>query len=358
MAHTSSLTVAALNPFTRQLGALEGPVRTKLVERTQALLAKANLSTLDLVDPEARIPLQVASEVLVLAEAATGPGLGLRAAEGLAVGDLGIFEYVSRTRDTLGEGIATACHYRRLMYDGAELKLVLESDRAKLRYRLNDRVANPITFVEFALTACVVASRHALGFDGQPREVRFTHKAPGYAGEYARIFGAPVRFGAGHNEVVFGRRALDFALISADASMHAIFKRYADRLLDLMPTSLPMSRAVERVLRERMDSRRPEFDDLAGALHMSERTLRRKLSEEGVQLRALIEQTRRDQACRYLATSNLSVSEIAYRLGFAHPPAFHRAFRRWLDKSPMKYRSESSRSAVYQYFAPEHDPKL
>jgi AraC-like DNA-binding protein len=86
---------------------------------------------------------------------------------------------------------------------------------------------------------------------------------------------------------------------------------------------------------------------------MSERTLRRKLSDEGVQLRALIEQTRRDQACRYLASSNLSVSEIAYRLGFAHPPAFHRAFKRWLDKSPMEYRRESSRSAAYQYFESE-----
>jgi AraC-like DNA-binding protein len=355
MPHTSSITVAALNPFMRQLGVLEGSVRAKLIDRTQALLAKANLSTLDLVDPEARIPLHVASEVLVLAEAATSPGLGLRAGEGIAVGDLGIFEYVSRTRDTLGEGITTACHYRRLMYDGADLKLVLEGDRAKLRYRLHDQVANPVTFAEFALTACVTASRHALGFDGLPREVRFTHKAPRYASEYARIFRAPVRFGATHNEVVFGRRALDFALVSADASMHAIFKRYADRLLDLMPTSLPMTRAVERVLRERMDSRHPAFDDLAGALHMSERTLRRKLSDEGVQLRALVEQTRRDQACRYLATSNLSVSEIAYRLGFAHPPAFHRAFKRWLDKSPMEYRRESSRSAAYQYFAPEQD---
>lgn len=350
VAHPASLTVAALNPFTRQLDGLPAPLRASFVERTQALFARANLSTLDLIDPEARIPLSVASEVLVLAEEATGPGLGLRAAEGAVVGDLGVFEYVARTCRTLGEAIETACHYRRLMYDGADLRLILETDRAKLRYRLHDRIASPITFVEFALTACTIASRHALGFDGAPREVRFTHAEPSYGAEYTRIFQAPVRFRATHNEVIFGRRALDFPLASADPVTHAIFKRYADRLMDLLPTSLPMTRAVQHLLRQRMDARHPELDDLPNALHMSERTLRRKLTQEGVQLRALVEQTRREQACHYLASSSLSVSEIAHRLGFAHPPGFHRAFRRWLGVSPLQYRKDHAASPVYKYF--------
>jgi len=352
----ASLTVAALNPFARQWNGLSPDLRASLIERTTALLAHANLSTLDLIDPEARIPLRTASELLALAEAVTGPGLGLRAAEGLMVGDLGVFEYVARTCATLGGAIETACRYRSLMYDGAELTLVLESDCAKLRYRLGDQVANPITFVEFALTACVVASRHALGFEGAPREVRFSHAEPAYAAEYARIFRAPVHFRATHNEVVFGRRALDFPLQSADATMHAIFKRYADRLLDLLPTALPVTRSVQQLVRQRMDAGHPDFDDLAGALHMSERTLRRKLTEEGAQLRALVEQTRRDQACHYLASSHLSVSEIAYRLGFAHPPAFHRAFQRWLKVSPLHYRREHAASPVYRYFASPTEP--
>jgi AraC-like DNA-binding protein len=352
----ASLTVAALNPFTRQLDVLPLHVRASLVERTQALLARANMSALDLIDPEARIPLHVASELLVLAESATGPGLGLRAAEGAVLGDLGIFEFVARTCRTLGEAIETACRYRRLMYDGAELKLILASDHATIRYRLQDRIASRITFVEFALTACVLASRRALGFDGSPREVRFTHREPAYAGEYARIFQAPVRFRAAHDEIVFGRRALDFPLATADAAAHAIFKRYADRLLDMLPTSLPVTRSVQRLVRERIAAQQPAHTDLAHALHMSERTLRRKLTQEGVQLRDLVEQTRREQACSYLASSSLRVSEIAYRLGFAHPPAFHRAFRRWLGVSPLQYRREHAASPVYRYFATPVDP--
>ena len=357
--HQASLTVAALNPFTRQLDGLPDDVRSALVVRTEALLAQAQLSALDLIDPEARIPLGIASEVLVLAEAATGPGLGLRAAEGAAVGDLGIFEFVARTCRTLGEAIETACHYRSLMYDGAELRLLREDDCAKIRYRLHDRLhgsnARPIMFVEFALAACVVASRHALGFDGTPREVRFRHPEPAYADLYARIFRAPVHFRQRHDEIVFGKRALDFELKSADPAAHVIFKRYADRLLDMLPTSLPVTRSVQRLLRERMDARRPAFDDLPSALHMSERTLRRRLTLEGTQLRALVEQTRREQACRYLESSSLSVSEIAYRLGFAHPPAFHRAFRRWLGESPLAYRRAHTGSAAYRYLTREHD---
>lgn len=351
----SSLTVAALNPFTRQLDALPSELRASLVERTQALLARANLSTLELIDPEARIPLKIASEILVLAEAATGPGLGLRAAEGAAVGDLGIFEFVARTCGTLGEAIETACRYRRLMYDGAQLELVLEGDCARLRYNLHDRIENRITFVEFALAACVVASRRALGFDSAPRAVRFTHDEPAYGSEYARIFQAEVCFGAAHDEIVFGRRALDFPLASADPAAHAIFRRYADRLLDMLPNSLPITRSVQRIVRARIDAARAAGCDLASELNMSERTLRRRLTQEGVQLRALVEQTRREQACRYLASSSLSVSEIAYRLGFSHPPAFHRAFRRWLGVSPLQYRREHAASPVYRYFAAPAD---
>ena len=337
----------------RELALLAPSQRASLTLRSEELLARANVTTLDLIDPEARIPLQVADELLVLAEHATSPGLGLRAAENLHVGDLGVFEFVARTADTLRHAIETASHYRPLMYDGAELRLVMESDRARLRYTLHDRLASSVTFVEFALTACMIASRHALGFDAAPREVRFMHAEPAYAAEYARIFRAPVRFEAAHNEIIFGRRALDFPLLSRDPITHVIFKRYADRLLDLLPSSLPLARSVERVIRARMDARNPSFEHLAEELNMSERTLRRKLEDEGVQLRALVEQTRREQACRYLASEKLSVSEIAYRLGFAHPPAFHRAFRRWMKVSPLQYRKQHSRSAVYQYFARE-----
>lgn len=334
----------------RQLHALAPDVRAALVERAQAILARAQLSTLDLIDPEARIPLSVASEVLALAESSGEPGLGLRAAEGLRVGDLGIFEFVGRTCNTLGEAIETACHYRSLMYDGADLQLIHEPDCAKIRYRLHDPIASRTSFVEFALAACVVATRRALGFDGSPREVRFTHDEPAHAALYAQIFRAPVCFAAEHDEIVFGRRALDFPLASADPPAHLIFRRYAERLLEQLPTSLPMTRTVQRLLRERMDARHPAFDDIHTALHLSERTLRRKLEHEGVQLRELVEKTRREQACRYLASSSLSVSEVAYRVGFAHPPAFHRAFRRWLGKSPLDYRREHAASPVYRYF--------
>ena len=354
--HQASLTVAALNPFTRQFDALAPDVRAVLIERTLALFARAQISTLDLIDPEARIPLGVASEFLVLAESAGEPGLGLRAAEGAQLGDLGIFEFVARTCNTLGEAIETGCHYRSLMYDGADLQLVHEPDCAKIRYRLHHPIASRRSFVEFALAACVVASRRALGFEGSPREVRFTHEEPAHAALYAQIFRSPVRFSAAHDEIVFGRRALDFPLASADPAAHAIFRRYADRLLDQLPTSLPMTRAVQRLLRERMDARHPRFDDVHTALHVSERTLRCKLEQEGVQLRELVESTRREQACRYLASSSLSVSEVAYRVGFAHPPAFHRAFRRWLGKSPLDYRREHAASPAYRYFAQSAKP--
>jgi acyl-CoA synthetase (AMP-forming)/AMP-acid ligase II len=89
------------------------------------------------------------------------------------------------------------------------------------------------------------------------------------------------------------------------------------------------------------------------ALKLMMRAVPRPRERYDVQLRTLIEETRIEQACRYLTSSSLSVSEIAYRLGFAHPPAFHRAFRRSLGDSPLHYRRTHAQSSVYRYFAPD-----
>ena len=78
---------------------------------------------------------------------------------------------------------------------------------------------------------------------------------------------------------------------------------------------------------------------MAQALHLSQRTLQRRLQEEGTSYQQLLDDTRRDMAEQYLQQPGLTLLEVAYLLGFADPSNFFRAFRRWFGCTPNEYRA-------------------
>jgi AraC-like DNA-binding protein len=72
---------------------------------------------------------------------------------------------------------------------------------------------------------------------------------------------------------------------------------------------------------------------------MSERTLARKLSDEGLNFTEILQQLRHDLAVRYLDDRKLHVSKIAWLLGFNEVSAFTHAFKRWTGKAPRQMRT-------------------
>jgi AraC-like DNA-binding protein len=80
--------------------------------------------------------------------------------------------------------------------------------------------------------------------------------------------------------------------------------------------------------------------DMANALHLSLRSLQRKLHEEGTSYKKILEETRRDLATKYIQNSRLSISEISFLLGFSEISNFSRAFKRWHGQAPSDFRAE------------------
>jgi AraC-like DNA-binding protein len=77
---------------------------------------------------------------------------------------------------------------------------------------------------------------------------------------------------------------------------------------------------------------------VAAALHLSERSLQRRLAEAGTRYGEILRDTRHQLACSYLRDPRVSIGEIAWLLGFADQSSFTRAFRRWEGRSPTAYR--------------------
>jgi AraC-like DNA-binding protein len=100
-----------------------------------------------------------------------------------------------------------------------------------------------------------------------------------------------------------------------------------------------VSHQARQVLCRLLPQGEPKREAVAQALHVSQRTLQRRLQDEGTSFQRLLDDTRRELAEQYLAQPNLTLLEAAYLLGFADPSNFFRAFRRWFGLTPGEYRA-------------------
>ena len=106
---------------------------------------------------------------------------------------------------------------------------------------------------------------------------------------------------------------------------------------------------LERVrvaIQQKLTGQRPTIEDIADALHVSARTLQRRLQEEGSNFQRVLEEARRQLARHYLNNSVLELNEAAYLLGYNDSNSFVRAFRTWEGVPPARWREEQRAKAV------------
>ena len=168
--------------------------------------------------------------------------------------------------------------------------------------------------------------------------VAFRHPAPADASPYAALFGCPVTFGADGNRLLIGSAEADHPLPTGNRDLAAAH----DRILVEQLARLDKSNVVARFrasLLERMTLGEFSEEHIARDLHMSQRSLQRRLAEADASYQSLLDDTRRDMALRYIQDPRKTANEIAFLLGYSQQSAFTRAFRRWTGMSPSEYRS-------------------
>ncbi|MFY7865301.1 AraC family transcriptional regulator ligand-binding domain-containing protein [Roseateles sp.] len=187
----------------------------------------------------------------------------------------------------------------------------------------------------------------------------FVHAAPEGAdlAEYQRVFGAPVRFGASVTEASFPALVLDLPLPNADVGMfppllRAAEERLAQRLheaglvgaqssLTAAASEPAIVQAVRECIRTQLRHDRAQLPAVATALGLSVRTLQRRLAEAEASFTALVEAVRREQVQVLLRDPQLSLTEIAFLLGFSEQSNFNHAFRGWFGCTPAAWRSRA-----------------
>jgi len=301
-------------------------------------LDAANLGSLD---PDDRVPITFVHELLTAATAGTGDAdLGLKAARRLRLGDAGVIDYLVSSVDSVRQALDVATRYMRLINDALQVDINVDGERAVLR--LINTVTMPRAASDFQLGGLYRTHLRAwLGDSRSELEIWLPTPRPGNMAEYELTFEqATLRFEAPFSGYTFPAPLLDRHLGKADAQLHEVLRRQAERIIADLPRAESFAQRVRDLVTRELGSGDPTAARIAKRLGMSTSTLARRLDAEGTSFRDVVDDLRKRLAVEYVGNRNLELSEVALLLGFSQSPAFYRAFRRWTGKTPLEYRRQ------------------
>jgi AraC-like DNA-binding protein len=312
----------------------------------KVLLREAGVDPAALRDPAARIPSTFWDAVGARAAARIpDPAFGLRAARCWHPSNLGALGHAWLASSTLRTGLERLQRYSRVLGEKAELKIT--NTREGLRFVYDHRRRDPVLRAigsDFVMSLVVDMCRMNYGASLRPVEVRLSRAKPGDIEPYRHFYGCPIHFETNEDSFLLSARVADEPLHTANRQLAGILDSILTAQLAALDKDNIPARCKSSVL-EQLTSGEVSENDMARQLHMSRRTLQRKLAESNTTYQKLVDDTRRDLALRYMDDAGKSITDVTFLLGFSGQSAFTRAFKRWTGMSPTTYREQKQAPA-------------
>jgi AraC-like DNA-binding protein len=307
-----------------------------LAQRNQLPSAEVNeLRGLSLDD---RVPVSVAYRLLEGVVERTGDvDIGLKAGRSIDYDALGAFDYAVRSATTVSDAMEVAARYMRLLSDALDFRIEVVGDRAHMH--LINKVPAPRGVIDFE--ASVLHNGHLKRhLHAIPNlEWSFTHPEPADVSEYALTFGGlPVKFSQPYVGYSFDKAYLEARRNTGDPRLHVLLRKHAELLLSELPKRTNFRETVRAMLVQDMETARPTAAVIAARLEMSQRTLSRRLEQEGTSFKDLLDDCRRTLALDCVTRPTFRLPEVVFLLGFSETATFYRAFKRWTGQTPLQYR--------------------
>lgn len=305
------------------------------------ILKKTRLTLLQIEDPAARLRVRDQIEFLnLVAGDLQDDCLGLRLALKVDLREIGWLYYVAASSETMREALRRTARYSSIVNEGISLRYADEGEMViSVRHvgvgRHFDRHQ-----IEFIMALLVRMCRQLTGLRLLPSRVRFIHRRERPGPEFAELFGSDVVFGAAVDGATFESAIGNAPIISADRYLNKLLIAYCEEAISRKSPYKELYRGrVESAMIPLLPHGKAQAGEIARRLGTSQRTLARRLSLEGLTFSAVLEGLRSDLAKRYLADKDLSISEIAWLLGYREVSAFTHACRRWTGQTPRGIRS-------------------
>ena len=305
-----------------------------------ALLDQAGIDSGVLDDQNMRVPSASFTRlILLIRETLQDEFLGLSRTP-CPVGAFAMMCHACMSCETLGQALERCIRFLGLVTHSIGLSLHQKEDEVALTLKhegtegLDDRFLIETLLVSLVRWSSWMIDRHIV-----LRQVDFAFDEPAHRDEYLQIFPCCCRFNRRTTTLYFSSSYLAAPVVQRPLTLKSFLAQAPANLMSHYRHDDSISAMIRKRLSGLEPAEFPAFDAMAGWLHLSPPTLRRRLKDEGASYRGILDAVRRDQAIFHLSRNELPVSAIASLTGFAEPSTFHRAFKKWTGLTPGAWRA-------------------
>ncbi|MDX6462998.1 MAG: hypothetical protein QOE55_6695 [Acidobacteriaceae bacterium] len=205
--------------------------------------------------------------------------------------------------------------------------------------------AEPQVLTDCCFAWMLTIARHGTGTQLNPVRVEYVQQRANPRA-LERHFGCKVTGGASRNAIIFHASDATAPFVTRNAELLDLLAPQFEEQLKQYKSEDSFIELVRQAIQDRLTGQRPSIDAISQVLHVSPRTLQRRLQESGSSFQRLLDEARHQMARYYLSNSALELNEAAYLLGFEDPNSFGRAFRAWEGMPPSDWKETHQTSKI------------
>ena len=284
---------------------------------------------------------------LAVGDVSTDPAIGLAIGTETKTEHFSPSALVALSTENLGAAIQQVSRYKQLTCPEEILQQTDEEEWSiQFRWCLATK-AEPKALIDTCFAWILSIARHGTGTRISPLRIEFVEPRS-HSRTIERHFGCSVLCGAPHNAIVFRAADAQRPFVTRNAELLAMLAPQLEEDLKQQRENEEddFAESVRKEIQQKLTGRRPNMNDIARALHISSRTLQRRLQDTGSSFQRVLEEARHRLARHYLNNSVLELNEAAYLLGYEDANSFVRAFRTWEGVPPARWREEQRAKAA------------
>jgi AraC-like DNA-binding protein len=320
---------------------VSGSIFLKLEElgvRASAVLRRAGLPQAFLDQPRVLLKTEELFALWrAIGEVSTNPALGVLLGTETKTERFHPVGLAALSTENFGAAVDQMARFKQLT---CPEEIVQEKDDAEwsiqFRWLLADEVEPPV-LIECCFAWVLSTARQGTGTRLSPLRVEFVQPRA-HAKIIERHFGCSVIAGALRNAIVFRAADRQRPFVTRNAELLGMLAPQFEEELKQESGDENFVERVRIAIQQKLTGRRPAIEDIADALHISSRTLQRRLQENGSSFQRVLDEARHQLARHYLNNSVLELNEAAYLLGYEDGNSFVRAFRTWEGIPPARWR--------------------
>ena len=247
---------------------------------------------------------------------------------------------------TVGEAMPVIERFHRLIINGAQIRWLRERGYTTMSWSIASEQPLPRIFIDLVMAATCEFGVWITGGMHQFAQVRLSYLKPVSTTNHARIFGSAIEFGAKENAIMVPEAWEQLPILTASRNLKPLLCEHAQQLLNELDASDNLRLRIEAMVERLLGQDKIGINALCSDLGLSRRTLQRYLSQQDLCFSQLLQEIRLRKAQDYLQRSDLSLTEISFRLGYLNSSSFSKAYKEWTGCTPKSARKNEKSNAL------------